>query len=68
MPVSGFRYLLFGQAEPSVPYTATYDTAGHILTLNQEGWAITYTWQQNALTRILMIRGDVKLTIVMKGT
>lgn len=64
MPVEGFKYWLWGLPEPNVPYQATYDDTNHIATLNQEGWQMTYTWQESNIKKIVMLRDGVRVTIV----
>lgn len=59
MPVSGFPYWLWGQPEPGVPYLQSDNI------LNQEGWQITYTYDQQVLKKINMIRDGVHVTIVI---
>ncbi len=62
MPVSGFPYWLWGQSEPGKSYLQSGDI------LNQEGWQITYTYDQGILKKINMIREGVRVTIIVDHT
>lgn len=65
MPVSGFVYWLFAAPDPAYPFTATRDNTGRILTLQQEGWAITYTWADsgNQLQGMILLRDGIKIKL-----
>lgn len=66
-PVEGLKYWLFAKPVPNEAFTATKDKKGHLLTLSQDGWNITYTWlkSQNFPHKIVLVRPNVKVTIVV---
>lgn len=66
MPISGLRYWILGQAAPDLPFTATYDKAHRLLTLQQSGWSITYTWKDPMPypSRIVLLRKNIRILLV----
>ncbi len=67
MPVSGFTSWLWGKPAPGFPFNATYDDQNRILSLQQEGWSITYTWSEagSVPSRLTLIRNSIKVKILM---
>lgn len=65
MPLSGFPYWLFAEPDPQFPFTATRDNAQRIVTLQQEGWSITYTWtdSNNLLQGMILLRDSIKIKL-----
>lgn len=63
MPISGFAYWIWGEPDAAAPYEATYNDAKQIVTLNQEGWLISYTWVPKSLVPKSIILTQENITI-----
>ncbi len=65
MPVSGFLYWLWGKPDPTLPYQVTRNNSQEIVSLNQEGWLITYTWAANSLApkSIVLTQENINIKI-----
>jgi len=42
LPLRGMRYWIAARDDPARPATARYDAAGHLVALDQDGWAVAY--------------------------
>ncbi len=65
MPVSGMGYWILGEPMPKIPFTGDYDHQHRLLTLNQSGWTIQYTWNNAAPypSRIVLLRNGIKILL-----
>lgn len=67
MPVAGLKYWLWAQAEPGILFNAAYDQQNRMISLNQQGWNISYTYPNNTVhpQRIVLIQPPVKVTLII---
>lgn len=48
IPVEGLAYWIRGQPRPGSAFRGERDAAGHLQTLDQDGWALVYTYTDGA--------------------
>ena len=68
LPVDGLQYWLRAEAVPNVPPLEVRNSKGQLVSLMQEGWQITYTWQDQVWPhKIVLVRPGIKVIIIINN-
>lgn len=72
LPVLSMRYWVIGVPAPGVPFEKQVDASGHLVTLAQRGWQISYlTYARfddyDLPTRVLIERGAVRIKLAIEA-
>lgn len=71
LPVLSMRYWVIGLPSPDTPFEKQVDSRGHLMTLTQRGWQISYQTYASFAghdlpTRVLIQRGEVRIKLAIE--
>lgn len=72
LPVLSMRYWVIGVPAPDAPFEKQVDAKGHLVTLTQRGWQISYLTyahfdDYDLPTRVLIERGPVRIKLAIEA-